>query len=163
MHWCHLEHQPYNNVELLGWETLETRRKLLKNDPFVQDEKIILYFHTCHVFLPLCFPEFTAIPYIIHTIAEYQVPTSRYKRAFLPPTVSLGNQLLFEINSLTDLSMFKRVVKCHLFHHDSPAPWLAGERAVSIFHTRLCLDLSGLKAHLFTHGFSQNALCECGH
>ena len=46
----------------MGWETLETRRKLSKMTFFVQDEKIILYLHTYHVFLHLCFPDFTALP-----------------------------------------------------------------------------------------------------
>ncbi len=42
--------------------------------------------------------------------------------------------------------------------------WLySGERKITVIHTKLRMNCSSLKAHLFDHNIIQDSECECGH
>ena len=153
-----------NRVSLLselGWGTLETRRMLVRLNLLFK----MINGHVPSYLSMILTPLVSSVHHYplrnTHHLRLPTVTTSRYQKAFLPSTIKLWNQLPVEIISLTDLSQFKRAVTAHLFQQKAPAHWNFGERSLSIFHTRLRLGLSGLNAHLFTHGLSDNKKCAC--
>ena len=146
----------------MGWETLETRRKSIKLTLLFKMKNNLVPPYLSQILTPLVS---SVHNYPLRNVHQFRIPkvvTARYKRAFLPSTISLWNQLPVDVTSHTDLPVFKRAVMSFLFHQKSPAHWRIGERSLSIFHTRLRLGLSGLNAHLYAHGLSQNSTCECG-
>lgn len=147
----------------MGWDLLETRRKI---------SKLVLLFKMKNDLAPSYLSNILVSTvsdmhrYPLRNAHHFRPPrvnTSRYKRSFLPSTINLWNQLPMNIILQPDLLQFKRAVTFHLLNTKSPPFWRIGERSLSIFHTRLRLGLSGLNAHLFSHGLSESSSCACGY
>ena len=143
----------------LGWETLETRRKLSRLMLLFKIRNNLAPSYLSNIVVQLVSDVHNYPLRNSHLFRQPRVNTSRYQRAFIPSTINLWNQLPSDVISITNLTQFKRAIILHLFCPKPPAYFSVGERTLSIF---LRLGLSGLNAHLHSHGLSDSSKCSCG-
>ena len=105
------------------------------------------------------------VPYNLRNATHLRTPrarTSKYANSFLPDTSKAWNSLPDNVKSAYTIASFKTELKRHLFTTQRNQLYSYGSRVVSIFHTRIRLGHSDLKAHLYAHGLSESNACDCG-
>ena len=144
----------------LGWEPLENRRKKHK----------IIHFHKMvhgqvpeylrNLVPPKICESHTHNTRQADNINLTKYKTTHYKNSFLPSTISLWNSLPDDVKKNPSISHLKR----HLNKNIKPPPpyFLTGSRQVQILHTRLRMNCSSLKYHLFSKNIVDSPLCVCG-
>ena len=146
----------------LGWETLQKRRT---------DHKLIMFYKMTHSIAPRYLQDLVPpttgnrsnYSYQLRNTADpsyVNARTTLYKNSFLPSTVIAWNNLPPATKTSTSLSCFKHLI-CQP-RYQRPAYFNTGPRRSQILHTRIRLECSLLKAHLFKANLIDSPLCECG-
>ena len=87
------------------------------------------------------------------------VRTERHKKSFLFSTTQLWNSLPSEVRMSSSLSIFKNNVSKFMKFPTCNYLFFTGDRAASIFHTRLRLNFSALNYDLFKRNCSVSSAC----
>ena len=150
----------------LGWTTLRTRREI----------------NSASYLYKTMDPRFRAPDYLKnilpatreqiahHTLrnpTNISIPSSRlssYRNSFIPCAVRTWNRLSHDTRSQPTLYAFKRAVMRECGIQKPPLFFSYGSKVNNILHTRLRLESSLLKAHLFSLYPTkvQSAACACG-
>ena len=131
----------------LAWEKLETRRSI---------HKVVTFYKITNdlspTYLRSILPCDRTAPFLRSggNFKPIAVRTERFKRPFLPSTITLWNSLNSDIRNASSLSLFKRYVR-YAFGCTSYNKLLnfSVSRYASVLHMRLRLNHSALNAHLF--------------
>ena len=89
--------------------------------------------------------------------------TKLFASSFITSAIKLWNELPGDIKSTQSLSSFKSYVMLSFSVSNVPRYYLAGDRKLSILHTRIRNNCSDLKFDLFSNGISVHANCGCGY
>ena len=89
--------------------------------------------------------------------------TELFASSFIPSAIKLWNEFPGDIKSIQSLSSFKSYVMLSFSVSNVPKYYLAGDRILSILHTRNRNNCSHLKFDLFSNGISVHATCGCGY
>jgi len=142
-----------------GWESLQDRKDY---------EKLVLFHKMIHNEAPqylniLVPPKRGELnPYSSKFADEYDVPsfrTEQYHKTFLPSIVEKWNKLSDDIKNIEKTSEFKRKLK-----HVKPKQvymYCYGKRTANVIHSRLRMNCSCLKAHLYKLHVIDDATCNC--
>ena len=87
------------------------------------------------------------------------VRTERHKKSFLFSTTQLWNSLPSEVRMSSSLSIFKNNASKFMKFPTCNYLFFTGDRAASIFHTRLRLNFSALNYDLFKRNCSVSSAC----
>ena len=87
------------------------------------------------------------------------VRTDRHKKSFLFSSTKWWNSLPFEIRISSSLGIFKHSLLKFLQFPSRNYLFYIGDRSASIFHTRLRLNFSALKYHLFQKNCCLSPAC----
>ena len=98
------------------------------------------------------------------TVTEPPAHTHGYRRSFIPSTTKLWNEMSSDLRQTAANSVqFKK----HLVQARAPKPantyFSMGSRRGNILHTRLRLNSSHLKAHMYAQGKTDSPSCNCGY
>lgn len=100
--------------------------------------------------------------YALRDTNNYSLPfcrTERYKKSFVPSTVSEWNALPTLIRGIPALYTFKKALKKALFVNRPNRLYQVGSLQANRYHTWLRLGLSPLKDHLSSHHIVESDLC----
>ena len=86
--------------------------------------------------------------------------TSLYYNSFLPSVIRQWNELPLEVRMNTSANAFKSYLDRD--RHTPPKYYSYGNRKAQVLHTRLRLNCSSLKHHLFSKNIEDNPFCLCG-
>lgn len=147
----------------VGWETLKSRRLCHKYIQFYKVKNGL----TPAYLQNLCPPTVAHVTnYNLRNKANCRPPanrTNRYKNSFIPSVSNLWNDLDHEIKNSASLEIFKNSLKKTTIPNAPPSYYKIGHRFAVIQHTRLRLNASPLKYHLFRKNIILSAECQCGH
>ena len=146
----------------LGWHTLAQRRTIHRLRLFYK-----IKYNLAPSYLSQLMPQ-TAHernPYVLRNredLTPFRTRRQVYYKSFFPNTTRDWNSLPLEIRQAPTLCSFNRMLGAHF----SPPPrrgWYGcGKRVLDIYHTRLRLGCSGLKAHLhFNLHVEDDPYCRC--
>ena len=143
-----------------GWDTLESRR---------EKQKLIIFYKIINGLAPTYLNQL--VPSLVQNQSQYSLRNSNnimsvhanstlYSNSFLPSVIRAWNNLPIEIRNRTSVTQFK----CKLAEHiNRPPIWFYfGSRKAQMFHTRLELECSSLRHHLYRKTFIDSPLCSCG-
>ena len=92
-----------------------------------------------------------------NNILSVQAKSTVYFNSLFPSVIRACNNLPVEIRNSTSVTQFK----CK--HINKPPIWFyVGSRKAQIFHTRLRLECSSLRHHLYRKSLIDFPLCSCG-
>ena len=91
----------------------------------------------------------------------YKCRTERYKRSFLPNSVTIWNKLVPDIREAQSVSLFKRKYGQLLLRHKPPGYYYTYS-SVAKHHTRFRLDMCTLNAYMSKLGIIACGKCQCG-
>ena len=143
-----------------GWDKLSTRR---------EKHKLIKFFNmkngNCPEYLN------NMVPTVVSETTTYtlrnsndirNIPcrTTLYSNSFLPSVIRQWNELPIEIRTCTSVNILKSYLDRD--RHTPPKYFGYGNRNSQIIHTRLRLNCSRLKHHLYNKNLIDDPLCECG-
>ena len=94
-------------------------------------------------------------------LSTIKTNTTFYKNSFLPSTVHIWNNLPTIIRENPSVSVLKNYLDRE--KNKSPSYRSYGNRTAQIYHSRLRLQCSSLKAHLFEKNISDDPFCTCGY
>ena len=147
----------------IGWLTLSDRRKYQK---LVLTYKIFNC-QTPNYLLDIFPPNVNArTQYTLRNANDIDLIAHRtelFASYFIPSAIKLWNELPVGIKSMQSLSSFKSYVMLSFSVSNVPKYYLAGDRKLSILHTRIRNNRSDLKFDLFSNGISVHATCSCGY
>ena len=142
------------------WETLSERRK---------NHKLILFYKMLNnktpEYLSSLVPNKVAQRHDhntrqINNIQNVFTRTNLYSDYFLPSTIKLWNNLNPTSRNCESLNIFKEKIKSQ--NEKVPVHYYVGTRLGQILHTRLRMNCSSLKSHLFFRNLIDSPLCSCG-
>ena len=147
--------QPTRSISLenlyreIGWLTLSDRRKY---------QKLVLTYkifngQTPNYLLDIFPPNVNArTHYTLRNANDIDLTAHRtelFASSFIPSAIKLWNELPVGIKSMQSLSSFKSYVMLSFSVSNVPKYYLAGDRKLSILHTRIRNNCSNLKFDLF--------------
>ncbi|MEW8543133.1 MAG: reverse transcriptase family protein, partial [Candidatus Thiodiazotropha sp.] len=143
-----------------GWATLETRRNA---------QKLIIFYKMINGLTPAYLSQL--IPPLVHESSQYSLRNSNnistvhahsnmYYNSFLPSVIRAWNNLPVLVRNSISLADFKK--NLNIQRSPPPAYYNFGDRISQIYHTRLRLECSSLKQHLFRKNLIENPTCSCG-
>ena len=95
-----------------------------------------------------------------NNLLSVQSNLTLYFNSFLPSVISAWNILPIEIRNSTSVTQLKCKLAAHI---NKPPIWIHfGSRKAQIFHTRLRLECSSLRHHLYRKNLIDSPLCSCG-
>ena len=151
----------------LGWSTLASRR---------QSQKLLLYQklrfdNSVPVYIKDIIPNTRKEDMVRELrssrneiLTEPPVHTDSYRRSFTPSTAKQWNEMPLELRHAAANSVqFKK----HVRRTRTPKPaspyYSLGSKIGNILHTRLRLNSSHLKAHMYAQGKAESPHCSCGY
>ncbi len=96
-------------------------------------------------------------------LSSDKVTTATTNQSFIPTAARLWNNLDPQIRSITEYSTFKTSLKKIYFPPKPNILFYEGKRKLSLIISRLRMNCSDLKAHLFDLNIIENAQCQCGY
>ena len=146
----------------LGWETLQKRRN---------DHKLFMFYKIINNLVPmylndlvpLSVRERTNNTYPLRNALNFSIISSRtslYKNSYFPSTCELWNTLPMTTRTASSFSNFRSLISKP--PPKKPLYYNIGLRANQIYHTRIRLECSSLKDHLYKAHLVDNPFCECG-
>lgn len=143
------------------WETLEERRKKHK----IIKLHSMVHNHTPSAFSGILPRRNSEIHNVVtrqsNQLSTIKTNTNYYKNSFLPASVSLWNNLPSVIRENSSLSVLKNYLNRDITK--PPSYRFCGNRLAQIYHTRLRLQCSSLKAHLYDKNLTDDPFCTCGY
>lgn len=162
--WTHFRTPTDKLKEDLGWENLETRRKMHKLGflhNLLNNPNIPQYIKNL---IPLTRQNETERPLRnseMRTILEHN--TLSFKKSFLPSTIELWNRLSPDVRSTTSKKPFRHKIN-HVFGAPQPPGYyLIGPKKENSLLTRLRVGMSDLNSHKFIIQAINSPHCSCGH
>ncbi|MCG8048301.1 MAG: reverse transcriptase family protein [Candidatus Thiodiazotropha endolucinida] len=143
-----------------GWETLEARR---------EKQKLIIFYKMINGLAPTYLNQL--VPGLVQDQSQYSLRNANnmsfihansalYYNSFLPSVTRAWNNLPTEIRNSTSVTQFKYRLAEHI---NKPPSWFDfGSRNAQIYHTRLRLECSSLRHHLYRKNLIDSPLCLCG-
>ena len=146
----------------LGWHTLAQRRTIHRLKLFYK-----IKYNIAPSYLSQLMPQ-TAHernPYVLRNredLTPFRTRRQVYYKSFFPNTTRDWNSLPLEIRQAPTLCSFNRMLGAHFSPPPRRAWYGCGKRVLDIYHTRLRLGCSGLKAHLhFNLHVEDDPYCRC--
>ena len=146
----------------LGWERLSKRRERFK---------LLLFHKMVHGIAPKYLQDM--LPQTVAERNSYQVRNasglsqsivrtrlSLFEHSFLPSSIKLWNMLPEEQRTIADPQTFKKSLLPD--KNDKVNLFFLGERRTNITHSRLRMNCSALKAHLYDMHIIDDPRCTCG-
>ena len=133
-----------------------------------QERNILLFFHkiinkSVPLYLQNLTPESTHQErYNLRHQSNFIPPKCRitkYQKSFLPTAVSLWNKLEEDQKNITDFKSFKKSITPELY--ENPLHFI-GNRKEQILMSKIRLNCSNLKAHLYNLKIINDRKCTCG-
>ena len=147
----------------IGWNTLETRRKI---------HRLKLYYKILKGIVPSYL--FDLVPQVVgerntyalrnrHDITLYRTHREFFRRSFFPSTTRDWNELPLTLRNCDTINSFSRGLANH-FARPPKIPWYGiGDRKCDVYLARMRLECSSLKAHLhFNLHVEDSPRCACG-
>ena len=144
----------------IGWESLQDRRN---------KHKLIIFYKIIHGLTPTYLTDI--LPQLIQETTNYNLRnandfrtlhahTNLYFNSFFPSTIRAWNSLPEETKQAPSIASFKHRLNRDL--NKPPIYFNAGTRIGQILHTRLRLECSSLKSHLYRKNLVPEPTCQCG-